>query len=32
MGYPVATSQELCSSVELTKEPYDVFAIAPTQK
>jgi hypothetical protein len=27
MGYPVATSQELCFLVELTKKPWDVFAI-----
>jgi hypothetical protein len=32
MGYPVATSQELCSLVELMKEPYDVFAIVPGKK
>jgi hypothetical protein len=32
MGYPVATSQELGSLVELTKEPLDAFAITPGLK
>jgi hypothetical protein len=31
MGYHVATSQELCSLVESTKGPKDVFETAPGQ-
>jgi hypothetical protein len=32
MLYPVATSQERCSSLELTKKPYDVFEIELEQR
>jgi hypothetical protein len=32
MGYPVAISQELCFLVELTKKPWDVFAIVSGRK
>jgi hypothetical protein len=32
MVYPVATSQELCSLVELTKGPKDVFGTMSGQR
>jgi hypothetical protein len=32
MEYPVATNHDLCFSVELTKESWDVFAIVLGQK